>query len=305
MACTSKTARPSSPAICPAICQLEGEAQNARAQRLVVPGQHRAGEVVKAPRACLVTIPLPVLLRVVAPVPDHRRAATPRATHPLRPAVLAHEGEALGVVYQARDVDQVRCGHDGEISSREAGRRALIIRSGIRPPRHPGPKATTPEPNKSLNCLRLAVGQNIDGAAALQIDDERAVALSSAPSPVVDADDARRRRRRQRRRPDQAQQRVAADQHGQPRRQAGASLTSCAEGDAALCLGKAGCAPHPRQGHCWQALGKDAARALGGRAPEVPDLQVELADTALPRQVAEAADVSAVDTARRTAAKGT
>jgi len=152
--------------------------------------------------------------------------------------------------------------------------------------------------------LRLAARQNVDGAVALQIDDELAAALSSTPSPVVDADDARRRRRRQRRRPDQAQQRVAADRHGQPRRQAGTGLTACAESDAALCLGETGGAPHPRQDHCWQVLGKDAARALGGRAPEAPDLQVELADTALPRQVAEAADVSAVDTARRPPAKG-
>jgi hypothetical protein len=44
-----------------------------------------------------------------------------------------------------------------------------------------------PSPNR----LRLAVGQNIDGTVALQIDDDRAVALSLAPSPVVDADDAR------------------------------------------------------------------------------------------------------------------
>jgi len=63
--------------------------------------------------------------------------------------MLANEREALGVVHQPGEVDQVRCGHDGEVSSREAGRRALIIRSGIRPPRHPGPKATTPEPDKS------------------------------------------------------------------------------------------------------------------------------------------------------------
>ena len=73
----------------------------------------------------------------------------------------------------------------------------------------------------------------------------------------------------------------------------------------ALGLGEAGGAPYPRQGHCWQALGKDAARALGSRAPEAPGLQVELADTVLPRHVAEAADVSAVDMARRPPAQGT
>jgi len=75
--------------------------------------------------------------------------------------MLAHEGEALGVVHQARDVGQVRCGHDGEVSSREAGRLALIIRSGIRPPRHPGPKAATPEPDKSHRGYFGPAGQQL------------------------------------------------------------------------------------------------------------------------------------------------
>lgn len=125
---------------------------------------------------------------------------------------------------------------------------------------------------------------------ALQIDDERAVTLSSTPSPVVDADDARRRHHRQRRCPDQTQQRVATDRHGQPGRQAGAGLTSCAEGDAALCLSKTGGAPHPWQGHGWQALGKETARALGSRAPEAPDLQVELAYMRIPTIAATDSD---------------
>jgi hypothetical protein len=52
-------------------------------------------------------------------------------------------------------------------------------------------------------------------------------------------------------------------------------------------------------------LGEDAARALGIRAPEASDLKVELADTALPRQVAEMADIPAVDAARPAPAGGT
>jgi hypothetical protein len=153
--------------------------------------------------------------------------------------------------------------------------------------------------------LRVAVGQQVDRAVALQVDDERAVAPATAPGPVVDADDARRRGHRQRRRLDQAQQRVAADRHGQPRRQAGAGFAPGAEGDAPLRLGQTGGAPHPRRGHFRQALGEDAARAPGGGAPEAPDPQLELADTALPGQVAEAADIPAVDTARRAPARGT
>src|SRR4051812_17721267 len=39
-------------------------------------------------------------LRVVAPMADHLVTATPRTAHALRPAKLAHQCEALGVVQQ-------------------------------------------------------------------------------------------------------------------------------------------------------------------------------------------------------------
>jgi hypothetical protein len=60
----------------------------------------------------LAAIPLPMRLRVVMPVPDHRVAAASRATHALWPAVLAHQGEALRAVEQGWEVDGVHCGHD-------------------------------------------------------------------------------------------------------------------------------------------------------------------------------------------------
>src|SRR4051812_47905110 len=70
-----------------------------------MPSKHRAGEVVEAPRAFLAAVALPVRLAVVAAVTDHRGSIAPGATHAFWPAVLAHEGEALGVVHQARQVD--------------------------------------------------------------------------------------------------------------------------------------------------------------------------------------------------------
>ncbi len=63
-----------------------------------------------------------------------------------------------------------------------------------------------------------AFGQEVDDAPALQVADDGAVALAAAPSPIIDADDPRRGVRVQVRRPDQPQQRVAADRHGQPTR---------------------------------------------------------------------------------------
>ena len=69
-------------------------------------GQHRAGEVVEASRTRLAPIPLPVSLGLVKAVSDHATAAAGGAVHPLRPALLAHQGEALGIVDQCREVDQ-------------------------------------------------------------------------------------------------------------------------------------------------------------------------------------------------------
>ena len=79
----------------------EGEAQHPHPQRLVVPGQHRAGEIVEAIGACLAPVALPTGLRVVVAVADHRIVVAGRAPDALRPAALAHKGEALGVVHQA------------------------------------------------------------------------------------------------------------------------------------------------------------------------------------------------------------
>ena len=83
----------------------EVEAQDPNPQRLVVPGQHRAGQVVEAASACLAPVALPAGLRVVAPVPDDGAAVTHGAAHTFRPAVLAHQREALGVIQKRRKVD--------------------------------------------------------------------------------------------------------------------------------------------------------------------------------------------------------
>jgi len=96
----------------------EVEAQHPHAQRLVMSGQHRAGQVIEASRTRLTPVALPAGLRVVAPVPDDGAAVTCGAARTVRPAVLTHQREALGVVDQARKVDQVGCRHD-KSSSRE------------------------------------------------------------------------------------------------------------------------------------------------------------------------------------------
>jgi len=87
--------------------------------RVRAKGVNKAGEVVEAGRTRLAPVTLPMRLHVVASVPDHRTAVADMTAYTFRPAMLAHKREALGVVHQTGKVDQVRCRHDGEDSSRE------------------------------------------------------------------------------------------------------------------------------------------------------------------------------------------
>src|SRR3954463_16376921 len=100
-----------------------------------MPGQHRAGEVVEASRASLAPIPLPVNLALIKAVSDHRTAAAGWAVDALWPAMLAYQGEALGIIDQCREVDQIRYRHIGGSSRRVAGSRRPR-RLSQRPCRH-------------------------------------------------------------------------------------------------------------------------------------------------------------------------
>src|SRR3954447_23681069 len=76
----------------------EVQAQHPDPQRLMMTSQHRAGEVVKAPRTRLAPISLPMSLDLVKAIADYSTAAAGRAANTLRPAMLAHQGKALGIV---------------------------------------------------------------------------------------------------------------------------------------------------------------------------------------------------------------
>lgn len=155
------------------------------------------------------------------------------------------------------------------------------------------------------NGVSLAVGQQVDRTIALKIDQNGAVTLAAAPRPVVDADDARCWDRRHRLRPDQTQQRVAADRHGEPGGQPGAGIPARTQGDGALRLGKPAGAPDPRRRNGGQAFGEDAARAIRCRAAEAADLQTQFTDPTLPGQVTQATVVTAMDATRWSAAQRT
>src|SRR3954449_2955982 len=115
----------------------------------MVSGQHGPSEVVKAPGAGLAAIALPMRLGAVAPVADHRIAAAAGTAHAIGPAVLAHQGEALGVVQKSREVDQIGCSHDDGGSSRKPDG-CLCSSYHTRCPAGTLSKPTTPEADKSL-----------------------------------------------------------------------------------------------------------------------------------------------------------
>ena len=148
--------------------------------------------------------------------------------------------------------------------------------------------------------LGTAVGQQVDRpVGTLQIDDNGAVAPAAAPGPVIDADDARRRRRFDRNGPDQTQQGVAADRHGEQARQAGSQFTARAQRQGTLDLGEPDGAPLAERHRRGQALGEDPARAARLRAAEAADLEGQRDDAAHQGKVGDTADVAAVNPSRR------
>src|SRR3954454_11197587 len=128
----------------------EVEAQHPDAQRLVVPGQDGAGQVVEAVRARLAAVALPLRLRVVTAVAHHGVAAASGAADALRPAMLPHQGEVLSVVDQRREVDQIRGGHGGERSSAGGELPSRSSPPATAPARPPFPPSSTPDPEKSV-----------------------------------------------------------------------------------------------------------------------------------------------------------
>src|SRR3954447_4051551 len=110
---------------------------------LVVAGQDGAGQVVEAGVTLLAAVALAVPLRVIAPVADHLGAAAPGAADAVGPALLPHQGVALGVIDQGREVHEAGRGH-GPGPIRHGG---LLPSTAYRPVRH-APTPSTPDPEK-------------------------------------------------------------------------------------------------------------------------------------------------------------
>src|SRR3954462_12781651 len=119
-----------------------------------MPGQHRAGEVVEASRACLAPIPLPVSLGLIKAVSDHGIAAACGAVDTLRPAMLArtrakHLASSISAERLTRSGTAILEGPHTRWPAR------AVLADYHRGPAGtlPRPLPITPEPNKSLNYL--------------------------------------------------------------------------------------------------------------------------------------------------------
>jgi hypothetical protein len=117
-------------------------------------GQNRAGEVVEARLAALAQPALARVPGIVPPVPDHVGAVARRAPHTVQPAMLADQVEALGVVEQRGQADQVGAHGTftsaGEASPRSTGHHRLRHSRNRNPlRRRQSDKLITPKPNMS------------------------------------------------------------------------------------------------------------------------------------------------------------
>jgi hypothetical protein len=135
----------------------EIQAQDPDPQGLVMARQNRPGQIVEALAAAVTQIALAVPLGLVSTVAHNLWPAAPGTLNPLRPAVLADQLKALGIIDQERQVDQVghgsRKSQETTVRSRQPARRAT---SSHRPSRDssvgPGsPLASPKNRERALN----------------------------------------------------------------------------------------------------------------------------------------------------------
>jgi hypothetical protein len=143
---------------------------------------------------------------------------------------------------------------------------------------------------------RLAIGQQIDHLAALQIAQDRAVAMAFSPRPVVDAKHPRSDYRRP---PGSAaklsQQRRTTDQQAKTTSQASSGLSSQSKRDPVQCFRQSVRPPGVASGCTWQLFGKNASTATGLDTEELPYLQENYNRQLLPGKVCELAEIAAVN----------
>ena len=139
----------------------------------------------------------------------------------------------------------------------------------------------------------LAVGQQVDDLASFQIAQDRAVALTAPPGPIIDAEHSRCALcLRGSATSHEAQQRVGADRQAEAPRQACAGFTAERETEVVLEVAEAVSAACAGLGNAGEALGEDTARAMWLRATPSPGLDRDDDAPALPGKVGQGAGVA-------------
>lgn len=154
-------------------------------------------------------------------------------------------------------------------------------------------------PQPSGEAVRLAIRQEIDDPALLEIDQNGAVAMAAAPRPIVDADHARHDDWFCGTAAHQPQQRVAAGRHAEPVRQSRPRHTAECEGNMTLDIAQPGGPLSAWTMLARQAFGKDSPCAGGITTVEPAGSNVHVNMPPLPGQIGELARIAAMNAHRR------
>jgi hypothetical protein len=117
------------------------------------------------------------------------------------------------------------------------------------------------------------LGQQVDRAARLQVDEHGPEPQPASPGPIVDAEHARRGGRAVGAAPQEAQERVAADAHADAAGQPGAGLPAQRRAEGGEHRLQPLHSPAVRRGDAGHLLGEGAPRAPRPGADEAPDRQ--------------------------------
>ena len=146
-----------------------------------------------------------------------------------------------------------------------------------------------------LHRLGIAVGQEINHLAPLQVHDDGAVALSFAPSPVVDPHETRRWPGIALEFLDSSEQRIGAGCHEHLNGESSPGLAAQSMANRFMGLAKAVSGASVGMSEPQELLGEDASGTLRMRAKEATDRNRESYRPSKAGQVSEATVIAAVN----------
>jgi hypothetical protein len=183
------------------------------------------------------------------------------------------------------DLNGTGCAAPGAIGVRGAAISAddLDLRPLAQPPR---------------KAIGLTIREQIDHPAALEVAQDRPVALATPPCPIIDTKDARGHRRAIRAGTDHPKQRIATQRHRQPGRQARTGSTAQRQPDMTLNVAQAEGPAGADTNDAREPLRENPSWASVRRASEPTRENRDDDHQPLPGKVGKRASVSAVDMTR-------